>query len=57
MITSDASKVDAPRRATIHSLGKGFWQVVLHYGFMDAVNVPRICGKHARHLREWISTT
>ena len=39
------AKEDVPRiaethRATIHFLGKGFWQVVLHYGFMEQPDVP-----------------
>jgi KUP system potassium uptake protein len=29
------------RRATVHDLGEGFAQVVLHFGFMDEPDVPR----------------
>ena len=46
----DAPKVDAPHRATIHSLGKGFWQVMLHYGFMDTVNVAEDLRAHGKQL-------
>ena len=37
----DQPVVPLSARATVHSLGDGFYQVVLHYGFIEAVNVPR----------------
>lgn len=39
--TSGVPRVPQVRRATVHDLGEGFVQVVLHFGFMDDPNVPR----------------
>ncbi|MGH8915832.1 MAG: potassium transporter Kup [Acidimicrobiia bacterium] len=39
--TSSVPRVPQVRRATVHDLGEGFVQVVLHFGFMDEPNVPR----------------
>jgi KUP system potassium uptake protein len=39
--TSTVPRVPQVRRATIHDLGEGFVQVVLHFGFMDDPNVPK----------------
>jgi KUP system potassium uptake protein len=39
--TSGVPRVPQVRRATVHDLGEGFVQVVLHFGFMDEPNVPR----------------
>jgi len=39
--TSSVPRVPQARRATVHHLGDGFSQVVLHYGFMDEPDVPR----------------
>jgi len=39
--TSSVPRVPQVRRATVHDLGEGFAQVVLHFGFMDDPNVPR----------------
>jgi KUP system potassium uptake protein len=39
--TSSVPRVPQVRRATVHDLGEGFAQVVLHFGFMDAPDVPR----------------
>ncbi|MDH3500723.1 MAG: KUP/HAK/KT family potassium transporter, partial [Acidimicrobiia bacterium] len=33
-------RVSQARRATVHDLGEGFFQVVLHYGFMQEPDVP-----------------
>jgi KUP system potassium uptake protein len=32
--------VSVPNRLEIYSVGKGFYRVILHYGFMDEVDVP-----------------
>jgi KUP system potassium uptake protein len=39
--TSSVPRVPQVRRATVHDLGEGFAQVVLHFGFMDEPNVPK----------------
>jgi KUP system potassium uptake protein len=39
--TSSVPRVRQARRATVHHLGDGFSQVVLHFGFMDEPDVPR----------------
>jgi KUP system potassium uptake protein len=39
--TSSVPRVPQVRRATVHDLGEGFVQVVIHFGFMDEPNVPR----------------
>jgi len=33
--------VPAPKRLEVHDAGQGFFRVVLHYGFMDEVDIPR----------------
>jgi KUP system potassium uptake protein len=33
--------VDAAKRLEIHSCGDGFYRILLHYGFMEEVDVPR----------------
>ena len=39
--TSSVPRVPQVRRSTVHDLGEGFAQVVLHFGFMDEPDVPR----------------
>jgi KUP system potassium uptake protein len=39
--TSSVPRMPQVQRATVHDLGEGFVQVVLHFGFMDEPNVPR----------------
>ncbi|HEU4917491.1 MAG TPA: potassium transporter Kup [Acidimicrobiia bacterium] len=38
---STVPRVPQVKRATVHDLGEGFVQVVLHFGFMDEPDVPR----------------
>ena len=38
---TDHPRVPNARRATVHTLGEGFYQVILHFGFMDQLDVPR----------------
>jgi KUP system potassium uptake protein len=33
--------IDAPRRLEVHPAGDGFYRVILHYGFMQEVDIPR----------------
>jgi KUP system potassium uptake protein len=33
--------VSAAKRLEVHDAGQGFFRVVLHYGFMDEVDIPR----------------
>jgi len=39
--TSSVPRVPQVRRSTVHDLGEGFVQVVLHFGFMDEPDVPK----------------
>jgi KUP system potassium uptake protein len=39
--TSTVPRVQQVKRATVHDLGEGFVQVVLHFGFMDEPDVPK----------------
>ncbi len=47
--------VPPPRRLEVHEAGKGFYRVILHYGFMDEVDVPadlvriEACGERLQH--------
>jgi len=36
----DVPHVPPERRSEVHAAGKGFYRVILHYGFMDGVDVP-----------------
>ena len=38
---SDTPIVEKERRATSKEIGSGFWQVKLHYGFMESPNIPK----------------
>ncbi|MFM5885500.1 MAG: potassium transporter Kup [Novosphingobium sp.] len=38
---ADVPQVDPAQRATTHGEGHGFYRVVLHYGFMEEVDIPR----------------
>lgn len=40
VVIDDVPVVPRVRRASIHSLGEGFYQVVLTYGFMEEIDVP-----------------
>jgi len=37
--------VDAGRRLEVHDSGEGFYRVILHYGFMEEVDIPRDLGR------------
>jgi KUP system potassium uptake protein len=39
--TMDVPRVPRPRRVTLHELGEGFHELILHFGFMDEPDVPR----------------
>jgi KUP system potassium uptake protein len=32
--------IDDASRSEVHDLGDGFWRVILHYGFMQDIDVP-----------------
>jgi KUP system potassium uptake protein len=36
----DVPYVASDNRAEVHDLGHGFYQMILHYGFMEAVDIP-----------------
>jgi KUP system potassium uptake protein len=46
LVTERRPRVPPARRATIHHLGDGFHQVVLHYGFMQQPDVPGALADH-----------
>ena len=48
----DQPHIDEQHQATIHPLGRGFWQVVLHYGFMQQPNVAADLRKHMKRHAE-----
>jgi KUP system potassium uptake protein len=37
----DVPHVPSGQRAESHAAGNGFWRVILHYGFMEEVDIPR----------------
>ncbi len=37
----DVPQLDPATRATFHAEGHGFYRVILHYGFMEDVDIPR----------------
>jgi len=39
--TEDVPRIDSDERPTITDLGRGFYQIVLRYGFMQTARVPR----------------
>jgi KUP system potassium uptake protein len=41
--------VPEARRCDVHDMGFGFWQVDLHFGFMDKADVPAALALCARH--------
>ena len=41
--------VPVHERIEVHPLGRGFWQVTLHYGFMDTPDVPEALALAAHH--------
>ena len=48
VITEDVPRVPGAKRADVWDLGKGFFQVVLKYGFMEQPDVPRALGQITR---------
>jgi KUP system potassium uptake protein len=37
----DVPYVASTKRTEVHDLGQGFYQMILHYGFMEPVDIPR----------------
>jgi KUP system potassium uptake protein len=44
--TEKRPRVPGARRAEIHDLGQGFFQIVLHYGYMQQPDVPAALAEH-----------
>jgi KUP system potassium uptake protein len=45
VVTEHIPRVAPAERAAVRSLGSGFWQVDLHFGFAETPDVPRVlCG-------------
>ena len=42
VLTEEVPYVPRPERVVIEDLAEGFWQIVLNYGFMEDVDVPRV---------------
>ena len=38
---AEVPSIDAAARTEVHDVGEGFYRVVLHYGFMEEVDIPR----------------
>ncbi len=53
----DVPHVPPKKRIEMHAAGEGFFQVILHYGFMEEVDIPgdlasiRTCGEHFAMMR------
>lgn len=45
---ADEPYVEAGQRVDVHDAGRGFYRVILHYGFMEDVDVPRDLAKLTR---------
>lgn len=41
VLVDETPYVDATKRAELHKLENGFYRVILHYGFMEEVDIPR----------------
>ena len=54
--TEEVPFVPVAQRSTVEPLAPGFWQVVLHYGFMEDADVPKglatikVEGLHFKHM-------
>ena len=38
---SDVPTIEKEQRMSIKEIGAGFWQITLHYGFMESPNIPK----------------
>ena len=47
----DVPQVAEAERASIEDFGEGFYRVILHYGFMEEVDVPRDLARDRRLRR------
>lgn len=52
IVQEDTPHVEAQHQATLHNVGHGIWQMVLHYGFMQPPHVVRDLREHAKHHPE-----
>ena len=41
VLVAEVPYADADRRLEVHDAGDGFYRVILHYGFMEEVDIPR----------------
>jgi KUP system potassium uptake protein len=41
VLVEDVPYVAEPKRIEVHDAGEGFYRVILHYGFMEEVDIPR----------------
>jgi KUP system potassium uptake protein len=49
VISEPIPEVKRADRLQVKSLGRGFFQVTAHYGFMETPNVPEVLGEAAKH--------
>jgi len=45
VLVEEVPYVDAGTRIEVHDAGDGFYRVILHYGFMEEVDIPRDLGQ------------
>ncbi|WP_448204650.1 potassium transporter Kup [Azospirillum sp. sgz302134] len=48
-VNEEVPRVHEDRRLEIHTLGHGFWRVILHFGFMETPHVPAALELMRRH--------
>ena len=55
----DVPWIDASRRVEVEPLGRDFWRVTLHFGFMDTPDVPKalsMCESHGLRVPAFETT-
>ena len=41
IMVEEVPYVDGENRLEVHEAGNGFYRIILHYGFMDEIDIPR----------------
>jgi KUP system potassium uptake protein len=42
VLTEEVPRVSEDERIEIYDVGKGFWRIIVHYGFTEGPNIPRV---------------
>jgi KUP system potassium uptake protein len=42
VLTEEVPRMNEDERIEIYDIGKGFWRIIVHYGFAEGPNIPRI---------------